>query len=116
MNITVKDIIQNERDNEHISPKVIGLFTHNSNKAENKLREMSEYYEGMIERLYISTDKKDLTLSNGIRIKWIRPTDTQRGNRCHGAIIDRDVCFQFYDEIIFPMFTTDSDSDNVVFF
>lgn len=116
MNITVKDIIKNERDNGHTQQKVIGLFTHSRVKAENKLREMSEYYEGMVEKLFISVAQQSLILSNGTIIKWIKPTNSQRGHRCHGAIIDERIDHVTRHEIIEPMLLPCCNEENVTEF
>lgn len=72
-----------------------GIFTNNSSKAEDKLKEiMNNFNNEEIYGLILSSDRKELKLNNGERYIWIRPTDNSRGYRCKKAIIDREISYK----------------------
>lgn len=84
--------------------KQIGIFTHNSQKAENKIMNIiKDIGTNNIEKLKKSKDHKELILKNGIRYMWVKPIGMTCGIRCSGAIIDRTVTLDEFHKIILPI-------------
>lgn len=80
-----------------------GIFTNDSNKAENKLQQLIKQHQENVKEVRFSKDYKQIILNDDRRYIWIKANMSSRGYRCRTAIIDKNITLEELFEIIQPL-------------
>jgi hypothetical protein len=84
--IIIKNMFPKTIDNDYCKDSKVLIFTNNRNKVEEYMGRFDNFSTRRVSKDYIEFETTD-----GTRYKWIKLTESSRGNKCKYAVIDRDL-------------------------